>query len=73
MIRVRKLLTMFMKMDSDNYPETLAVMAIINAPYWFGRMWSAIKEFLQGDTVKKIQVRAETLKRVCWWRWGALL
>ncbi|MEW5316821.1 MAG: hypothetical protein WDW38_008169 [Sanguina aurantia] len=56
MIRVRKLLTMFMKMDSDNYPETLAVMAIINAPYWFGRMWSAIKEFLQGDTVKKIQI-----------------
>lgn len=36
-LRVKKLLSMFLKLDSDNYPETLGVMAIVNAPDWFAR------------------------------------
>lgn len=43
-------------MDSNNYPETLARMAIINAPGWFSTSWSAIKGVLNGETVKKIEV-----------------
>lgn len=56
MMRTRTLLTMFMKMDSDNYPEILYRMVIINAPGWFSNMWSSIKSFMSGDTPKKIEV-----------------
>jgi CRAL/TRIO domain len=56
MMRTRTLLTMYMKMDSDNYPEILFRMCIINAPGWFSNMWSSIKSFMSGDTPKKIEV-----------------
>jgi hypothetical protein len=34
MMRVKDLLTGYIKVDSNNYPETLGAMVIINAPYW---------------------------------------
>ena len=55
-MRVRELLTMFMKQDSDNYPETLGCMMVINAPSWFSSIFGAIKSLMAGDTAKKIQV-----------------
>lgn len=55
-MRVTSLLKMFMQMDSNNYPETLHHMTIINAPGWFATSWGAVKSVLSGDTVKKIEV-----------------
>ncbi|GIM00896.1 hypothetical protein Vretimale_5807 [Volvox reticuliferus] len=55
MMRTTSLLKMFMTMDSNNYPETLAHMAIINAPGWFSTSWGAVKSVLSGDTVRKIE------------------
>lgn len=34
MMRVKDLLASYIKVDSNNYPETLGAMVIINAPYW---------------------------------------
>ncbi|GIL44863.1 hypothetical protein Vafri_2312 [Volvox africanus] len=56
MMRTTSLLKMFMTMDSNNYPETLAHMAIINAPGWFSTSWGAVKSVLSGDTVRKIEI-----------------
>ncbi|GLC39215.1 hypothetical protein PLESTM_000864700 [Pleodorina starrii] len=55
-MRTTSLLKMFMAMDSNNYPETLAHMTIINAPGWFSTSWSAVKSVLSGDTVRKIEI-----------------
>ncbi|KAG2449878.1 hypothetical protein HYH02_005400 [Chlamydomonas schloesseri] len=55
-MRTTSILKMYMQMDSNNYPETLARMAIINAPGWFSTSWSAIKGVLNGETVKKIEI-----------------
>ncbi|KAF5840360.1 CRAL-TRIO domain-containing protein, partial [Dunaliella salina] len=55
MMRVKDLLTGYIKVDSNNYPETLGAMVIINAPYWFSGMFSAIKSFLPPETQKKVQ------------------
>ncbi|KAG2493547.1 hypothetical protein HYH03_008361 [Edaphochlamys debaryana] len=56
MMRTTSLLKMFMAMDSNNYPETLARMCIINAPGWFSTSWGAVKSVLSGETVKKIEI-----------------
>lgn len=55
-MRVTSLLKLYMQMDSNNYPETLARMAIINAPGWFTTSWGAVKSVLSAETVKKIEV-----------------
>mmetsp|Transcript_32089 Transcript_32089/g.102197 ORF Transcript_32089/g.102197 Transcript_32089/m.102197 type:complete len:168 (-) Transcript_32089:160-663(-) len=43
-------------MDQDNYPEHLGQMFIVNAPYVFKGIWSAIKPWLEARTQKKIQI-----------------
>lgn len=53
---VKDLLSTYIKIDSANYPETLAAMVIINAPMWFSGAFSAVKSFLNAETQKKIQV-----------------
>ncbi|GFR48483.1 hypothetical protein Agub_g10379 [Astrephomene gubernaculifera] len=62
MMRTTSLLKMFMAMDSNNYPETLSRMAIINAPGWFSTSWGAVKSVLSGDTVKKIEILGKDYK-----------
>ncbi|EFJ49168.1 hypothetical protein VOLCADRAFT_32102, partial [Volvox carteri f. nagariensis] len=62
MMRTTSLLKMFMTMDSNNYPETLAHMAIINAPGWFSTSWGAVKSVLSGDTVRKIEILGKDYK-----------
>ncbi|GJP30958.1 hypothetical protein CLOM_g7520 [Closterium sp. NIES-68] len=52
----RKFLAMVSKVDSDNYPETLNRLFVINAGFAFRSLWSGIKGMLDPKTAAKIQV-----------------
>ncbi|KAJ3302057.1 cytosolic factor, phosphatidylinositol/phosphatidylcholine transfer protein [Kappamyces sp. JEL0829] len=53
---VKGVLLGLMKIDGDNYPETLGCMVIINAPYLFTAIWSFVKRFLDPNTIAKIHI-----------------
>jgi hypothetical protein len=53
---VRKVLGEIMKIDQDNYPETLGHICIINAPALFRAVWSLVRPMLNARTQGKIEV-----------------
>ena len=44
------------KMDSDNYPEMLGKLFVVNAPSFFRGMWSIISGFIDPRTRDKITI-----------------
>jgi len=54
--KIRSFLGSIMSTDSDNYPEILYRMFIINAPSIFSMTWNAFSSFLDKNTVAKISI-----------------
>ncbi|XP_024377873.1 phosphatidylinositol/phosphatidylcholine transfer protein SFH12 isoform X1 [Physcomitrium patens] len=52
----RDLIVAIQKVDSENYPETLAQLFIVNAGPGFKMLWGTIKGFLDPHTAAKIHV-----------------
>ncbi|MEW5299737.1 MAG: hypothetical protein WDW36_002722 [Sanguina aurantia] len=59
---VKRLLGIITKIDSNNYPETMGHMCIINAPGIFRLMWSIIKGTLDPRTQSKIEILGPNYK-----------
>ena len=54
--RAREFLRLISKISSDNYPETLGAMFIVNVPSFFSLLYSFAKPFIPPETKRKIHV-----------------
>ncbi|XP_064476060.1 SEC14-like protein 3 [Ornithodoros turicata] len=55
-LQVMDFLTSLLKMYEDNYPETLEIAYIINAPGFFPLFWKIIRPFLTERTASKVHI-----------------
>jgi hypothetical protein len=68
--RAREFLRLISKISSDNYPETLGAMFIVNVPSFFSIVYNVAKPFIPPETKRKIHVvtaknvKAELLKHI---------
>ena len=53
---VWKLLKLSNTTTADNYPESLGVFLILNAPWYFVTVWRIIKTFVDPRTIKKFKI-----------------
>ncbi|THV05311.1 CRAL/TRIO domain-containing protein [Dendrothele bispora CBS 962.96] len=54
--QMKNLVQRSFQVSQDYYPETMGQLAILNAPSSFTFIWSAVKPWLDKETVKKIDV-----------------
>lgn len=54
--KIYALLKQASQMTSDNYPESMGQMFVVNAPWSFAAVWSICKGFIDERTQKKIQI-----------------
>jgi len=54
-LSMASLLKVFTQIDSDNYPETLRKVVIVNVPSMFSFIWSAVQYFWDENQKKKFQ------------------
>lgn len=43
-------------LTSDNYPENMACMFVVNAPFLFAGVWAICKSFMDERTTKKVKI-----------------
>jgi hypothetical protein len=54
--KAREFLKIISKISSDNYPETLGAMFVVNVPSFFSIVYNIAKPFIPPETKKKIHV-----------------
>ena len=54
--RAREFVRTVSKVSSDNYPETLGAMFVVNVPSFFSILYSAVKPLIPPETKKKIHI-----------------
>ncbi|KAJ3208917.1 cytosolic factor, phosphatidylinositol/phosphatidylcholine transfer protein [Clydaea vesicula] len=59
---VKSIVNDMSKISQDNYPETMGILFIINAPFLFTSIWYVIKGWLDEQTVKKIHLLGSSYK-----------
>lgn len=60
--RVKDYVSAATSIGQDRYPETMGKFYIINAPWAFSAVWSAIKPWLDEVTVSKIDILGSSYK-----------
>jgi hypothetical protein len=54
--RVFKVVKMTANLASDNYPEIMKSMYVVNAPFLFSGVWAVCKGFVDEKTRSKIHI-----------------
>ena len=61
---VWKLMKLSNSTTADNYPESLGVFLILNAPFYFRAVWNVIKTFVDARTIKKFKILGSSFQGV---------
>ena len=61
---VWKLMKLSNSTTADNYPESLGVFFILNAPFYFRAVWNVIKTFVDARTIKKFKILGSSFQGV---------
>ena len=49
---------------ANNYPESLGIFLILNAPWYFRTVWGVIKTFVDPRTIKKFKILGSDFQQV---------